>query len=295
MSADNLIAFLRTVAARADILDGLVTRSKDEVIATAADFGLPFSEAEFDSVIWDLEVQLAAKRGEPFDAQFGLWQTMWGQYYLEYIVTDLLPRLEEAGRSRGGTNREQLRLRHRRLRARRLRARVPPGRGPQREGPGPGGGRRRRGRRRRHGGAVESTSRWNELLLTSIDWAYNSVPQPGLADHQVYSASGKGLGGTSNLFHMMHVRARREDLDDWAYNGAPGWSFDECLPYYQRSEHQVDGTNPTAGTRGPLNIVSASVTGNPISQALARRLRGARAIPSSTTSTRPTSGPAGIT
>ena len=28
---------------------------------------------------------------------------------------------------------------------------------------------------------VESTSRWNELLLTSIDWAYNSIPQPGLA------------------------------------------------------------------------------------------------------------------
>lgn len=97
MSADNLIAFLSTVAARADILDGLVTRSKEEVIEIAADFGLPFSEAEFDSVIWDLEVQLAARRGDPFDAQFGLWQMMWGQYYLEYIVSDLLPSLEETG------------------------------------------------------------------------------------------------------------------------------------------------------------------------------------------------------
>lgn len=142
--------------------------------------------------------------------------------------------------------------------------------------------------------AIESTYRWNELLLTKIDWAYNSVPQPGLAGHQVYSASGRGLGGTSNLFHMMHVRARREDLDTWAHDGAPGWSFDECLPYYQRSEHQVDGTNPTAGTRGPLNIVSASVTGNPISR---RGSTAARswATPSWTTSTWPTSGPVGIT
>src|SRR3712207_5362139 len=73
--------------------------------------------------------------------------------------------------------------------------------------------------------AIESPFRWNELLLTDIDWAYNSVPQPGLANHQVYSAAGRGLGGTSNLFHMMHVRARREDLDTWAYEGAPGWSF----------------------------------------------------------------------
>jgi choline dehydrogenase-like flavoprotein len=55
---------------------------------------------------------------------------------------------------------------------------------------------------------VESTFRWNELLLTKIDWAYNGAPQPGLADHQVYSAAGKGVGGTSNIFHIMHVRAR---------------------------------------------------------------------------------------
>ena len=35
--------------------------------------------------------------GEPFDAQFPLWQTMWGQYYLEYLVLDLLPALDATG------------------------------------------------------------------------------------------------------------------------------------------------------------------------------------------------------
>jgi hypothetical protein len=97
MSESNLIAFLRTVAARADVLETLQVRSKDEVIAAATDFGLPFTNAEFDSLIWDLEVRLAGKRGEAFDQQFGLWQTMWGRYYLAYIVTDLIPSLEEAG------------------------------------------------------------------------------------------------------------------------------------------------------------------------------------------------------
>lgn len=97
MSADNLMIFLRTLAARRDILDALVTKSKEEVLATAAAFGLPFSESEFDSIIWDLEVQLAARRGDAFDAQFGLWQTMWGQYYLEYIVNDLIMSLDETG------------------------------------------------------------------------------------------------------------------------------------------------------------------------------------------------------
>jgi hypothetical protein len=96
MSNRNVIDFLRTVAARADILDSLKVRSKNEIITIAATFGFPFSESEFDSLIWELEVHLASKRGEPFDAKFPLWQTMWGKYYLEYLVIDLIPSLEEA-------------------------------------------------------------------------------------------------------------------------------------------------------------------------------------------------------
>ena len=95
--------------------------------------------------------------------------------------------------------------------------------------------------------AVESTYRWNELLLTALDWAYNSVPQPGLNNRQVYSASGKAIGGSSVLYHMMHVRARAADLDDWAYRGCAGWSFQESLPFYQKLENQLDDTDPTAG------------------------------------------------
>jgi hypothetical protein len=96
MSGRNLIEFLQTVAARADLLDSLKVQTKDEVIADAAAFGLPFSEPEFDAIIWDLEAHLANKRGEPFDAHFPLWETMWGKYYFEYIVLDMLPSFEES-------------------------------------------------------------------------------------------------------------------------------------------------------------------------------------------------------
>lgn len=91
----NVIEFLRTVAGRPDILDALKTRTKDEVIAAAASFGLPFTSDEFDALIWDLEGKLAEMRGEPFDGTFPLWQTMWGKYYLEYLVVDLIPSFEE--------------------------------------------------------------------------------------------------------------------------------------------------------------------------------------------------------
>jgi len=114
--------------------------------------------------------------------------------------------------------------------------------------------------------AVDVLWRWNELLLGVYDWGYNSVPQPALNDHNVYSAAGKGTGGGSIVYHMMHVRARPEDLNDWAYQGALGWSWDDCLAYYQKSENQTDGTNPTAGRGGPINVVNAKDTGNPVSQ-----------------------------
>lgn len=115
--------------------------------------------------------------------------------------------------------------------------------------------------------AVHVPWRWNELLLTDLDWAYNSVPQPGLNGRQVYSAAGRGTGGGSLLYHMMHVRARPADLDNWAYDGCAGWSFADCLPFYQRSENQLDDTNPTAGKGGPVTVINARDMGNPISQA----------------------------
>jgi hypothetical protein len=96
MSGRNVIEFLRLLASRGDVLDRLKVRSKDEVLTAAADFGLAFSESEFDLLIWDLEVNLARKRGENFDAHFPLWETMWGTYYLDYLVADLLPSLAEA-------------------------------------------------------------------------------------------------------------------------------------------------------------------------------------------------------
>ncbi len=96
MSGRNVVTFLSTVAARADVLDSLKVMSKEGVLAAAADFGLGFTEEEFDAVIWALELHLAAKRCEAFDLQFPLWSTMWGKYYFEYLVVDLLPSLGEA-------------------------------------------------------------------------------------------------------------------------------------------------------------------------------------------------------
>ncbi|MEO7194908.1 MAG: hypothetical protein ABIZ05_08810 [Pseudonocardiaceae bacterium] len=91
-----MIEFLRTVVTQADLLEHLKVKSKDEVITTAEQFGCPFTEPEFNSLVWDLEVYLASKRGEKFDPRFPLWSTMWGKYYLEYLVINLMSSFTEA-------------------------------------------------------------------------------------------------------------------------------------------------------------------------------------------------------
>ncbi|MBV9450807.1 MAG: GMC family oxidoreductase N-terminal domain-containing protein [Streptosporangiaceae bacterium] len=115
--------------------------------------------------------------------------------------------------------------------------------------------------------AVTTPWRWNEVLLGEFDWAYLSEPQPGLNDSGVYSAAGRGLGGTSNIYHMIHTRGRPADYDAWAYQGCAGWSHADVLPYFARLESQRDDTNPSAGRNGPITVVNARDTGSFVSHA----------------------------
>jgi choline dehydrogenase len=98
---------------------------------------------------------------------------------------------------------------------------------------------------------------WYTLLGSDIDWKYNSVPQPGLHDRQTFEPRGKLPGGSSNLYILMHIRGHRSDYDNWAYNGCPGWAYDDVIPFFQRSEDQEDNTNPTAGHGGAISVINA--------------------------------------
>ncbi len=56
---------------------------------------------------------------------------------------------------------------------------------------------------------------------------------------------------------MMHIRGHPSDYDGWAAGGATGWSYKDCLPYFQKLEDQEDDTSPWAGHGGPLPVTNA--------------------------------------
>lgn len=106
---------------------------------------------------------------------------------------------------------------------------------------------------------VENPSLWYTLLRSPIDWDYTSVPQPGLEGRITHEPRGKIPGGTSNLYIMMHVRGHPADYDCWAYQGCPGWSYHDVLPYFQKLENQEDSSSPWAGKGGPLYVANAKL------------------------------------
>lgn len=100
---------------------------------------------------------------------------------------------------------------------------------------------------------------WYTLLYSKLDWNYDSTPQTSLGGRAIHEPRGKLAGGSSNLYIMMHIRGDVSDYDNWAYNGCPGWSYQECLPYFQKMEDQEDNTSPWAGHGGPLHVANAGL------------------------------------
>ena len=114
---------------------------------------------------------------------------------------------------------------------------------------------------------VDRAPLWYTLLGSAVDWGYQTVPQPGLGGRQVYEPRGKLPGGSSNLYIMMHVRGHPSDFDNWAYQGAAGWSYADLQPYFRKLEAQQDQTGPEIGTAGPQIVTHAGgPDANPMSR-----------------------------
>ena len=87
------------------------------------------------------------------------------------------------------------------------------------------------------------------------NWAFETVPQPGLNGRRGYQPRGKVLGGSSSVNAMIYARGHRADYDHWASQGNPGWGWEDVLPYFKRAEHNERGADAFHGTGGPLNVM----------------------------------------
>lgn len=98
------------------------------------------------------------------------------------------------------------------------------------------------------------------------NWAYRTTAEKYLHDRVVELPRGKVLGGCSSINGMVYIRGQKEDFDRWSALGNEGWSYQEVLPYFMRSEHYERGADSYHGNGGPLWI-SDTVDEFPIHQA----------------------------
>jgi len=87
-----------------------------------------------------------------------------------------------------------------------------------------------------------------------INWAFKTVPQPGLNGRRGYQPRGRVLGGSSSINAMVYTRGHASDYDHWAAQGNPGWGWADVLPYFKRAENNERGGDDWHGSGGPLNV-----------------------------------------
>ncbi|NQU60630.1 MAG: choline dehydrogenase [Rhodospirillales bacterium] len=88
----------------------------------------------------------------------------------------------------------------------------------------------------------------------NMDWCYRTEPDPGINGRRLDWPRGKTLGGSSSINGLLYIRGQHQDYDHWRQLGNAGWSYEDVLPYFKRSERQERGADEYHGADGPLSV-----------------------------------------
>ena len=100
-----------------------------------------------------------------------------------------------------------------------------------------------------------------------FNWSYEMTPEAATGNRRIPMPRGKVLGGSSSINGLLYVRGQARDYDGWAQLGNRGWSYDDVLPYFRKSENRETGADEYHGHGGPLNV-SDQTEALPISDAV---------------------------
>ncbi|KJF87762.1 choline dehydrogenase [Photobacterium leiognathi] len=81
-------------------------------------------------------------------------------------------------------------------------------------------------------------------------WQFETQAEQGLNGRKLHCPRGKVLGGSSSINGMVYVRGHACDYDEWEQEGATGWNYQACLPYFRRAETWFKGGNAYRGSKG---------------------------------------------
>ncbi|MBA22812.1 MAG: choline dehydrogenase [Flavobacteriales bacterium] len=101
---------------------------------------------------------------------------------------------------------------------------------------------------------------YTKVHKSKEDWGFWTEEQEYVLNRKIYLPRGKTLGGSSSTNAMAYVRGNPADYDGWAALGNLGWSYDEVLPFFMKSENhaQVESLNKNYhSNQGELHVTIA--------------------------------------
>ncbi|HEX5109577.1 MAG TPA: GMC family oxidoreductase N-terminal domain-containing protein [Vicinamibacterales bacterium] len=102
--------------------------------------------------------------------------------------------------------------------------------------------------------AVTTPGRWTSLIGSQYDWGFSTEVEHGLAGRRIGVPRGRAHGGSSAINAMVHIRGDWRCFDAWSALGNHGWSYQELLPLFRRSERNDQGASPYRGVDGLLAV-----------------------------------------
>ncbi|PKI16606.1 GMC family oxidoreductase [Colwellia sp. 12G3] len=98
------------------------------------------------------------------------------------------------------------------------------------------------------------------MFLKKFNWSFNAKPKNDIRHGApLFVPRGRGLGGSSATNAMLYIRGQKQDYDHWAELGNEGWSFDDILPYFKKSETNSRGESELHGGEGPLQVTDRPI------------------------------------
>ena len=92
------------------------------------------------------------------------------------------------------------------------------------------------------------------LYNHKVNWCFETEPEDNVKGRRIPIPRGKVIGGSSSINGMLYVRGNAVDYNTWAQLGNRGWSYQDVLPYFKKTESFERGANDLRGGGGPLNV-----------------------------------------
>jgi choline dehydrogenase len=87
------------------------------------------------------------------------------------------------------------------------------------------------------------------------NWKFVTEPEAHLKNREIPIPRGKALGGSSSINGLLYVRGQPLDYDTWAQLGNRGWSYEDVLPFFKKSENFQGSGSSARGVGGPIDVV----------------------------------------